>query len=77
MTFAGLKIVVAEHLRRPSAGDRELIDVERGRVGRQDAVGPRHLAELGERGLLQVHVLEHRFSDDVHLVEAVVAASSA
>ena len=67
------EVVVAEHLRRPAARARELIDVERRRIRREDAVGPRHLAELGERGLLQVHVLEHRFGHDVHLVEAVVA----
>ena len=34
-------------------------------------------AELGERRLLQVHVLEDRFDDDVDGVEAVVGQSSA
>ena len=67
------EVVVAEHLRRPAARACELIDVERRRIRREDAVGARHLAEFRERGLLQVHVLEHRFGDDVHLVEAVVA----
>ena len=31
------------------------------------------LAELGEGGLLQIHVLEHRLDDDVDLIEAVVS----
>ena len=61
-----------DHLRRPAARLRELVDVERRGVRRQHAVGPRDRRELGERRLLQVHVLEDRFDDDVDVVEAVV-----
>ncbi len=64
--------VMPDHAARPPAGARELVDVERRAVGGQDAVGRGHPAELGERALLQIHVLEHGFDDDVDLIEPVV-----
>ena len=67
----GAEEMMAEHLRRTAGRAGELVDVERGRIRREDAVGARHRRELGERRLLQVHVLEHRLDDDVHLIEAV------
>ena len=65
--------VVPDDLCRPAARRGELVDVERRRVRRENGVGPCHRGELGERGLLQVHVLEHGLDDDVDVTEAVVA----
>jgi hypothetical protein len=64
--------MMAEHLRGTAGRPGELVDVERRRVRREDGVGPRDLREIGERRLLQIHVLEDRLDDDVHLIETVV-----
>jgi hypothetical protein len=48
---------------RGAGGD--LVDVEIGGVGGEDGVGPGDGVELGEDGLLHVHVLEHRLDDEV------------
>ena len=66
MTFAGEKKC------RPSTcfaaalvAFRDHVDVEIGRVGREDRAGLGNLVELGEDFLLQRHVLEHRLDDEV------------
>ncbi len=64
--------VVADHLARTAAGLRELVDVQRRGVRGQDAGRLRDPRQLRERRLLQIHVLEHGFDDDVGLIEAVV-----
>ena len=65
MTFAGLKkcMPATSCGRRVACGDP--VDVERGRVGREDRAGLRHAVERGEHLLLDRHVLEHRFDDEV------------
>ena len=64
--------VVADDLCRTSARLRELVDVERRRIARENAVRTGDARDLGERRLLQIHVLEHRLDDDVDVVEAVI-----
>ena len=65
--------MVPDDLRLPAARRGKLVDVECRRVRRENGVGACHRGELGERGLLQVHVLEHRLHDDVDVTEAVIA----
>ena len=68
----GAEEVVPDHLRGPPARLGELVDIERRRVGGQHTSGLGHTRKLRERRLLQIHVLEHRFDDDVDVIEAVV-----
>ena len=63
---------MTDYAARTTAGVRELVDVERRGVRGEDALGRGHPSEVGERPLLEVHVLEHRFDDDINLIEPVV-----
>ena len=65
-----------DHL-RPRRGGGDLVDIERRGVRRQDAVGLGDLVQLAENLLLQRHSFEHRFDDDVGLVETVVSQTAA
>jgi hypothetical protein len=47
----------------------DLVDVERRGVRREDRAGLADLVELAEDRLLQLHVLEHRFDDEVAVGE--------
>ncbi len=66
--------VQAEHLAGPPRQHcRDLVDVEIGGIGGQDGVGLCDLVERGEHLLLDGHLLEHRFDDDVGVLQHVVA----
>ncbi len=63
----------AGHVLRPFRHRGDLIDVQRRGVGEQERARLHHLVEFGEDRLLDVHFLEHRFDDDVAVLDVVVA----
>ena len=69
--------MVADHVGRTPARLRELIDIQRGSIGRQHAIGPRDASEIGEYGLLQLQVFEHGFDHDIDLIETIVGEGGA
>ena len=68
--------VQADDIGGPGGGGGNRVDVERGRVRAEDRPWTRHLVQLGENPPLQIEALEHRFDDDVSLVEASVVQLS-
>ncbi len=54
---------------RGHAGD--LVDVQRGCVGRENGAGLHDAIEIGEYLFLDIHVLEHRLNDQVAIGEAL------
>ena len=63
---------MSHHHLRPLRGGRNLVDIERRRIRRQNALGLRDPVQRREDFLLQRHVLEHRFHNNVGLFEALV-----
>ena len=62
---------------RPRRRRRDLVDVERRGVDGQDRAGLGDLVDFGEDLLLQRHVFEDSFDDDVGLFEPVVSRAAA
>ena len=65
ITLAGLKKCAPITLSGRVRDGGDLVDVERRRVGREDRAGLHHRVELAEDVLLDGHVLERGFDDDV------------
>ena len=63
--------VQANDVLRAAGAGGDLVDVEIGGVGRQDRAGLADGVELGEDLLLDVHLLEHRFDDQVAVGEVL------
>ena len=65
----------ADNLVRARSHRRNFIHVERGRIGRQDTLGPGDRIQLREDLLFDLHVLEHGFHHQVNLAEGRVVQS--
>ena len=62
----------ADDLVRARGHRRNFINVERGRIGRQDTLGLGDRIQLSEDFLLDLHVFEHGFHNQVNLAERCV-----
>ena len=63
--MGGREEVQAQHVLGAAGDGRDLVHVEVGGVGREDRAGARHLVDVAEHGLLDVHLLEHGLHDQV------------
>ena len=70
ITFAGLKKCRPTTAAGREVADGDRVDVERGRVGGEDASGLRDAIELAKHLLLQRHVLEHGLDDEIGVADA-------
>ena len=62
----------ADDLVRARGHRGNFIHVERGRIGRQDTLGPGGRIQLSEDFLFDLHVLEYGFHNHIHLAERCV-----
>ena len=70
--IGGREEVPADDVLRTLGGGRYLIDVQGRGVAGQDRAGLGDLVELGEDFLLERHVLEHRFDDQIAITDTAV-----
>ena len=68
--------VQSDHVRRARDTGGDFVDVEVRGVGGQHGAGLAHAVEFGEDGLLDTHLLEHRFDDQVCVLERVVGSGA-
>ena len=68
----GREKVHADDVARTRGGAGDLIDIERGGIAGQHGAGLGHLVQPGEYLLLERHVLEYRFDDDVGVFQVGV-----
>ena len=67
------KEVGAHHVLGALGEAGDLIEVQCGRVGRQNGARFADAVELLEHGLLDIHVLKHRFNDQVNACQIAIA----
>ena len=72
ITLAGLKKCVPATSFGRFVIVGELVDVQRGGVGKQQRARLHHLIKFGEYRLLDVHLLEHRLDHEVAIGDVVV-----
>ena len=61
-----------DHVLRAFGKGRDLVHVQRGRVGRKDGTGLHHSVERLEHLLLDTHFLEHRFNHQIGVAKGLV-----
>ncbi|MCY1225708.1 hypothetical protein D9M72_379120 [compost metagenome] len=62
----------ADHVLRTRDGGGNLVDIKKGRIGGQYGITPAQAVQFGEHCLLDGHVLEHGFDDQVRLGQRFV-----
>ena len=67
----------AHHVLRALRASGNLVQIQRGGVGRQDGAGLHHTVQLLEHGRLHAHVFKHRLNHQIGLRQIVVAQRGA